>query len=512
MSSLLTGKVIGEYEIQQELGCGAFGVSFLGVRTDTRGAAVLKRVHAALTSNSRIAERIRAQAVSPPRLSYAGIARLETILFEANDCWLVQEYVEGESPQEYRKQRGYSDPLVILPAFAALLDSVAAAHRAGYVHANIKPSNVRLRPSGEIVLLDFAASRIFGFSRQPRELLGTPPYRAPELAGEDEIDGRADLHSLGVVLRELLEARTLPSGLDTLISKATATAPGDRYRNAGEFAHALRQWIKGQEEFAPVAPPALETAPDRQSRRWTPMAWMAAGGLLAAIGVFAWAIGLFAWMGGSAPRQQVAAVVTAAPAVVVEKPANPPAPVTPEPAPVETPVAEVKPEAPPSRPEPKAFVWRRQQTQSITQPVVPAPGEPAIAPGSGIEASPPLQTPVLNAPPPPPPAVAPRTEPVPPAAPPVTPRDTPPVLLRNPAPRYPALARQSRVSGTVRLELRISAEGKVTRVRPIHGHALLVDAAVAAVQAWQYRPAIAGGRATEATTQVDVVFDSPERK
>lgn len=505
MSSLLTGKVIGEYEIQQELGGGAFGVSFLGVRTDTRGAAVLKRVHSTLISNPKIEERVRAQAVSPPRLNHAGIAKLETILFAGYDCWLVQEYVEGESPREYRKQRRQADPLVILPAFADLLDAVAAAHRAGFVHANIKPSNVRLRPSGEIVLLDFAASRIFGFSRQPRELLGTPPFRAPELAGEDDIDGRADLYSLGVVLRELLEGRTLPSGLDTLISKATALAPGDRYRNAGEFAHALRQWIKGQEESAPVAPPALETAPDRQSRRWTPIAWMAAGGLLAAIG-------LFAWMSGSAPRQQVAAVVTAAPAVVVEKPANPPAPVTPEPAPIETPVTEVKPEAPPSRPEPKAFVWRRQQTQSITQPVVPAPGEPAITPGSGIEASPPLQTPVLNAPPPPPPAAAPRTEPVPPAAPPVTPLDTPPVLLRNPAPRYPALARQSRVSGTVRLELRISAEGKVTRVRPIHGHALLVDAAVAAVQAWQYRPAIAGGRPTEATTQVDVVFDSPERK
>jgi TonB family protein len=505
MSLLSAGRLAGEYVLQRELGPGPFAESFVASRVCDGRLVLLKRVNPPLLANRRLVERLRAQAISPPRIDQPGITELLSILFEGDDCWLVYEYVEGECAPR--------SGTIPVEAYCKLLEAVASAHRGGHIHAHIQPMNLCLAPTGALWLLDFACSRVFGLSRPVRDLLGKAPYRAPELAGEGDLDARVDVFSLGIVLREVVQSTAAAHGLRGVIARATAPAPSDRYRNASELLAAIRDWQIHQQPPAPAAAPPPSTpgpAADvaaAASKRSLPRAvWIAAA-----------AIALAAAVGGLKETDVEpggAVLGHEAPAAPVSSPEirdAPPKPERIEPTPVQREAAPDPAPAPPANAPGRTFVWRQSTPRPAAANVDTAlPGPPSIGPGGNVAAPPPvMQAPLVSAPPPPPPDAAPvETAPPPPAPIP----DTPAVLLRSTAPRYPALARQSRVEGTVRLQVTVGADGRVTGVKPVHGHALLVDAAAESVRTWRYRPAVRGGRPAETTLQVDVTFSAPGRK
>jgi serine/threonine protein kinase len=178
--------------------------------------------------------------------------------------FLVMEMLDGEALRR-RLRRDYKlDVATALWVTRQMAEALAALHRAGFVHADVKPDNIRLVREGHAVLLDL------GFAHRPGEnaallrqgcILGTVKYLAPELCGEEPVDGPAgDLFSLGVTLFEMLTGQlpypegsvrqtfrrheadppadirrydsSLPTGVVALVNRLLARKPADRPRAA----------------------------------------------------------------------------------------------------------------------------------------------------------------------------------------------------------------------------------------------------------------------------------------
>ena len=189
--------------------------------------------------------------------------------------YYVMPFVEGESLRD-RLVRGGPLPHAEAARIAReVADALAYAHRQGIVHRDIKPANILLS-QGHAVVADFGVARAVSASAAPSELtqtgmaVGTPKYMSPEQAlGETNLDGRTDIYALGVVLYEMLAgsppfegaspqsviaqalSRKVPQlrhdalGLQSVIERALAREPGDRFATADELSAALDARLSG---------------------------------------------------------------------------------------------------------------------------------------------------------------------------------------------------------------------------------------------------------------------------
>ncbi|UCC89476.1 MAG: serine/threonine protein kinase, partial [Anaerolineales bacterium] len=264
------------YSIQSELGRGGMGVVCRAHDTLLdRGVAVKVLSDSGLGSQGRA--RLLWEAQSAAKLNHPNIVSIYDAGEYAGSPFIVMELVEGESLYSYRLQ-GISQVVSVAKQLCAALDH---AHAHGIVHRDLKPENVVLAPDGTAKLMDFGLARSVA-SRLTTEgaIVGTVFYLAPEQALGQEIDGRADLYALGVILYELTTGRlpfsaddpiavisqhlhapvvpprahneAIPPALDALIVRLMNKRPKDRPASAGE----VLQVLEGLDSTAPhVATP-----------------------------------------------------------------------------------------------------------------------------------------------------------------------------------------------------------------------------------------------------------------
>jgi serine/threonine-protein kinase len=129
--------------------------------------------------------------------------------------FVTMEYVEGISVKALITERGKLPVQVTLPIAKQLCRAVEVAHEHGIIHRDIKPHNIVLAPDGVVKVMDFGTGRLLGRTKGMTQIgLLTPEYMAPEqLLGED-VDARADVYAVGVVMYECLTGRT-PHAADT---------------------------------------------------------------------------------------------------------------------------------------------------------------------------------------------------------------------------------------------------------------------------------------------------------
>jgi serine/threonine protein kinase/tetratricopeptide (TPR) repeat protein len=220
------------------------------------------------------------EARAAAALDHPNICTVHDVIVEADGrACIVMQYVEGE-PLSARLRRGPLEPRQAFSIAADMAAALAAAHKRGIIHRDIKPQNIMITPSGKAKLLDFGIARLddpapIGDSATtvtsltgPGRALGTPTYMSPEQVQQQPLDGRSDLFSLGSVLYESLTGRrpfeaptdagtyvqilhehpppvsSLREGLgeteDELCRRLLAKHPDDRFASAAELLGALR--------------------------------------------------------------------------------------------------------------------------------------------------------------------------------------------------------------------------------------------------------------------------------
>ncbi|HEX7957081.1 MAG TPA: protein kinase, partial [Pyrinomonadaceae bacterium] len=196
----------------------------------------VKVLHPALVSDEQAAERFRREAQAAARLKHPNAVSVYDFgVTEDGLVYLVMELVDGESLREVISRRGPLAPAVAAEITRQVCAALDEAHRQGVVHRDIKPDNIVVGETSQalrVKVLDFGIARIRDDApgatglTQAGMMVGTPRYMSPEQCLGEEVDGRSDIYSLGVVLFEMLTG-TVPfnSSTPTAVAIQHATQP-----------------------------------------------------------------------------------------------------------------------------------------------------------------------------------------------------------------------------------------------------------------------------------------------
>ena len=273
-TDLPVGTELVGYRIDGVLGRGGMGIVYLAEDLRLKRKVALKLLSPELAEDERFRERLIAESELAASLDHPNIVPIYSAGDAAGGMFISMRYVEGEDLKRLLS-KGPLAPEQALALVAQVAGALDAAHARGLVHGDVKPSNVLVTPEAghegadHVYLADFGLTRRLAEHAVPDgsgQLLGTVDYVAPELIEGREVDGRADLYSLGCVLYECLageppfphgsdaavlfahldsEPPTLP-GLERVLATALAKSPDDRYSSCRELIEAARAASRGK--------------------------------------------------------------------------------------------------------------------------------------------------------------------------------------------------------------------------------------------------------------------------
>ncbi len=305
----MIGSTLGNYKILEKLGEGGQGTVYKAVDSKLGRTVVIKVLPAELTAKEANLKRFEREARLASALDHPNICTI----FDLNEIngihFIVMQYIEGRNVRQLVNGR----PLSLESALSIALqtvDALAAAHSRGIIHRDIKAGNVMVTPTGQVKVLDFGlaklldeeAARTSGIHHTEITEVGVPygtaTYAAPEQARGDRVDARADIFSTGVLLYEMLagtwpfrgntavEVRhavlndepeplskirpgRVPPQLQSILDKALAKDPRNRYQKISQFADDLRAVIReiGTDALPGIDDGATPVAPKHMTPR-----------------------------------------------------------------------------------------------------------------------------------------------------------------------------------------------------------------------------------------------------
>jgi hypothetical protein len=255
-------RILPQYEIDKLIGRGGMGAVYRGVQLSLERPVAIKVLPPAVEQqDAAFAERFRNEAKVMGRMNHPAIVSVYDFGRTAEgQLYFVMEYVDGTDVQQMIATHGKLPPEHALAVTAHLCDALGYAHKQGVVHRDIKPSNVLIDSDGRVKVADFGLAKLTGNLAQTRGLtqtglaMGTPDYVAPEsLTLGMEVDGRADLYAVGVMLYQMLTG-DIPRGMfkmpsqkvagvdprfDSIVRRALEHDREERYQSSGEIRHDL---------------------------------------------------------------------------------------------------------------------------------------------------------------------------------------------------------------------------------------------------------------------------------
>src|SRR6476661_8306808 len=214
----MVGQTVGKYRIVSRLGRGGMGTVYKAVDETLDREVAIKSLNADL-NDADLLKRFRAEAITLAKLNHPNIATLYELTEHDGQLLMVMEFVRGETFDKLSQREGPMPVGRAAQLCAQVLDALEHAHRAGIVHRDLKPANLMLTDAGLVKVMDFGLARMAGTEHLTNDgyMVGTPAYMSPEQVLGREIDGRADLYAMGVVLFRLLTAQ-LPFKADSGIA------------------------------------------------------------------------------------------------------------------------------------------------------------------------------------------------------------------------------------------------------------------------------------------------------
>ena len=283
----------GRYQILSLAGTGSMGSVYRARDTELDEIVALKFLRPDLVHSPEMLERFRREVRLARRVSHRHVARVYDIGEHGGDKFLTMAFIEGEP---LRALLVRSRPLPVGRAVAiarAVCEGLVAAHAVGVIHRDLKPDNVMMATDGSLAITDFGIARSAltdaGHTATLGTAIGTPAYMAPEqVEGASDIDERADIYALGVMLFEMVtgalpfsggsaiaiaaarldrappDPRDLRPGLDAALAElilcCMARRAGDRFASAALLEAALARITTSDTAPTPVAPPARAPA------------------------------------------------------------------------------------------------------------------------------------------------------------------------------------------------------------------------------------------------------------
>ncbi|MFG2980370.1 Stk1 family PASTA domain-containing Ser/Thr kinase [Streptomyces sp. NPDC048258] len=267
----LVGRVLdGRYRVDARIAAGGMATVYRAVDTRLDRVLALKVMHPALAADAAFVDRFIREAKSVARLAHPNVVAVFDQGTDGPYVYLAMEYVSGCTLRDVLRERGALQPRAALDILEPVLAALGAAHRAGFVHRDMKPENVLIGDDGRVKVADFGLVRsVDSVTNTTGSVLGTVSYLAPEQIENGVSDTRVDVYACGVVLYEMLTGSKphtggspaqvlfqhlhedvpppsaavpgLPVGLDELVAHATARNPELRPSDAAALLGLARE-------------------------------------------------------------------------------------------------------------------------------------------------------------------------------------------------------------------------------------------------------------------------------
>jgi serine/threonine-protein kinase len=301
---------IGRYALKHRLGQGGLGTVYAAHDPLLSRLIAVKTLHVEIAPEQRSAFNalFLREARAAARLSHPQIVTVFDAGVSDERAYIAMELLKGRDLRQLRQEGWRPTPAQAALIVRRVADALAYAHGKGVVHRDIKPANIFMTGRTQPRVLDFGIARL-AHEREagsPEMAAGSPHYMAPEQARHQNVDRRADVFSLGVVLYELLTDSkpfrgatlaeitkavmehepppayaldpSVPEDLSAIAARAMAKDPARRYRSASALSRDLRHWLEEHAASDENDPPP---APSRLRRALTGVALVGTGAVLA---------------------------------------------------------------------------------------------------------------------------------------------------------------------------------------------------------------------------------------
>jgi serine/threonine protein kinase, bacterial len=263
---LVNALLDGRYLVQTRIASGGTSTVYRGFDVRLDRPVAVKVMDPRYAGDDQFLTRFQLEARTVARLKDPGLVAVYDQGLDARHPFLVMELIEGGTLRELLAERGPMPPHAVVAVLRPVLGGLAAAHRAGLVHRDVKPENVLISDDGDVKIADFGLVRAVAAAgiTSTSVILGTAAYLSPEQVRDGNPGPRSDVYSAGILTYELLTGRTpftgdtpllmayqrldndvghpsavidgVPPQFDELVARATARDPADRYADAIEMA------------------------------------------------------------------------------------------------------------------------------------------------------------------------------------------------------------------------------------------------------------------------------------
>jgi serine/threonine protein kinase len=196
----------GRYEVIEELGRGGMGRVYKVYDQKLKEVIGLKLIHPEISVNSQAIDRFRNELRYARKIGHRHVGRMFDLGEQDSQFFITMEYVEGENLKSFIRRSGHLTPRKAISLAKQVCEGLAEAHRLGVIHRDLKPQNIMIDREGSARIMDFGIARFTEAEGITGSgvMIGTPEYMSPEQVETGDVDKRADIYALGVILYEMV--------------------------------------------------------------------------------------------------------------------------------------------------------------------------------------------------------------------------------------------------------------------------------------------------------------------